>query len=547
MIKRFLLWLWSASKGIRLRLLLDAVLGVFKVAAGLAFIYVSKLLVDLATHSKEVTSHTLMVYGAVLVVLILLEVLASILSTWLSNQTEVMMKNRIRRRLFGHLINAYWEGQDKLHSGDVLNRLEEDVRVVTDTLCNALPSLLTTMVQLLAAFVFLSQMNALLAWSIIFIMPMFLLASKLYIKRMRRLTKDIRSTDSRVQSVLQESLQHRIVIQTMEQSDTIVGKLHQLQSTLYGQTMRRARFALFSRSMVSIGFMAGYMTAFMWSIFELHQGAITFGVMTAFLQLVGQIQRPTVDLTRQIPSFIHATTSIDRLNELENLPAEEKESAKRLNGVAGIKLDHITFRYNGGANDIFTDFSHDFVPGSRTAVLGETGSGKSTMIRLILALLHPQDGKITLYNKEGKILPVDANSRCNLVYVPQGNSLLSGTIRDNLLLGNPEASDEEMYEALHTATADFVKDLPEGLDAHCGEQGAGLSEGQAQRIAIARGLLRPGSILLLDEFSSSLDGGTEHTLIQRLLNARQDKTMIFITHREMIVQYCSNIIKLEKK
>lgn len=544
MIKRCIHWLWSASQGIRLRLLLDSLLGILKVGAGLAFIYVSKILVDLATHDKNATKQTLLMYGIVLVALILFEMLMSIVATWLSNQTEVKMKNHIRRHLFGHLINVRWEGQEKLHSGDVLNRLEEDVRVVTDTLCNALPSLLTTTVQLLAAFFFLYQMNAMLALAVVFIMPLFLLISKLYIKRMRRLTKDIRSTDSRVQSVLQESLQHRVVIQTMEQSDTIVGKLHQLQSTLYGQTMRRTRFTLFSRTMVSFGFMCGYMTAFMWSIFELHQGTITFGVMTAFLQLVAQIQRPTVDLTRQIPSFIHATTSIDRLTELESLPAERKEKSKWIKGIAGIQFRNVRFRYINGERDIFSDFSHLFAPGSRTAVVGETGAGKSTMIRLILSLLHPQEGQIFLFNKEGQTLPVDADSRCNLVYVPQGNSLLSGTIRDNLLLGDPNATDKEMYDALHTAAADFVSTLPDEIDSQCGEQGAGLSEGQAQRIAIARGLLRPGSILLLDEFSASLDEATEHILIQRLLYARSDKTMIFITHREMILQYCNNIIKL---
>lgn len=539
-------WLWSASKGIRLRLLIDAFLGLIRVAAGLMFIYVSKVLVDLATHSHNVSSATLFCYGAVLVALIILELLSNISSSWLSNQTEIKMKNRIRRNLFARLINAYWEGHEKLHSGDILNRLEEDVRVVTDTLCNSLPSLLATGAQLIAAFVFLSRMNLTLALSIICIMPFFLLVSKIYIRRMRRLTKDIRQTDSSVQSVLQESLQHRIVIQTMEQNDTITNRLHRLQSTLYGQTMKRTRFTLFSRSMVSIGFMAGYITAFMWSIIELHNGAITFGVMTAFLQLVGQIQSPTVNLTKQIPAFIHASTSIDRLNELDKIPTEEISRHRMLTGIAGIRLTDISFRYQQGDRDIFAHFSYNFTPGSRTAIVGETGAGKSTMIRLMLSLLHPQQGQIELYNRQGDTITMDAGSRCNLVYVPQGNSLLSGTIRDNLLLGNPEATDKQMLEALHIACADFVSDLPQGLDSHCGEQGAGLSEGQAQRIAIARGLLRPGSILLLDEFSSSLDTDTESTLIQRLLQTQQHKTMIFITHREMILHYCNNVIKLAR-
>ncbi len=544
MIRRCMGWLWSASKGIRLRLFIDSLLGLIRVAAGLTFIYVSKVLVDLATHSHNVSSTTLLGYGALLVALIIIELMSNICSSWLSNQTEIKMKNRIRRNLFAHLINAYWEGHEKLHSGDILNRLEEDVRVVTDTLCHSLPALFTTGAQLIAAFVFLSQMNLTLALSVICIMPFFLLVSKIYIRRMRSLTKDIRNTDSSVQSILQESIQHRIVIQTMEQNDAITNRLSRLQSTLYGQTMKRTRFTLFSRSMVSVGFMAGYITAFMWSIIELHNGAITFGVMTAFLQLVAQIQGPTVELTKQIPGFIHASTSIDRLTELDKIPTEKISRHQMLTGIAGIRLTDISFRYLQGDRDIFSHFSYDFTPGSRTAIVGETGAGKSTMIRLILSLLHPQQGKMELYNNQGHAIAMDAGSRCNLVYVPQGNSLLSGTIRDNLLLGNPEATDKQMFEALHIACADFVSELPDGLDSHCGEQGAGLSEGQAQRIAIARGLLRPGSILLLDEFSSSLDGDTESTLIQRLLHTRQQKTMIFITHREMILQYCNNVIKL---
>ena len=164
----------------------------------------------------------------------------------------------------------------------------------------------------------------------------------------------------------------------------------------------------------------------------------------------------------------------------------------------------------------------------------------------MLSLLRPSQGSLELYNEQGDVLPVSAESRCNLVYIPQGNSLLSGTIRDNLLLGNPDADDSEMIQALHTAAADFVLSLPDKLDSHCGEQGAGLSEGQAQRIAIARGLLRPGSILILDEFSSSLDAETERTLIERLLHSQQQKTMIFVTHRELILQYCNELIRLKK-
>ena len=266
-------------------------------------------------------------------------------------------------------------------------------------------------------------------------------------------------------------------------------------------------------------------------------------MMTAFLQLVGQIQRPLVEMSSQLPSIIHATASIDRLLELEQLPREVPESRILLDGTAGIRLTDITFAYPDSDKDVLHDFTHDFKPGSRTAIVGPTGVGKSTLIRILLSLLKPQSGTLDIYT-DSACCTLNADTRCNLVYVPQGNSLFSGTIRDNLLMGNPDADIEQMHSVLKTAAADFVFGLPDGIDTQCFEAGAGLSEGQAQRIAIARALLRPGSVLLLDEFSSALDAETETTLMERLTKELPNHTMIFITHREKIIDYCTDTLRL---
>jgi ABC-type bacteriocin/lantibiotic exporter with double-glycine peptidase domain len=331
----------------------------------------------------------------------------------------------------------------------------------------------------------------------------------------------------------------------MENEGRMEGRLDDLQDREYDQIKERTRFNIFARTMVSAAFSFGYIAAFLWGVYGISKGSITFGVMTAFLQLVGQVQRPVVNLTRQIPSFVYSTTSVDRLMELEDAPKESAGDPVKLAGAAGIRVEGVAYRYPDGKRMILKDLSYDFPPLSRTAIVGETGSGKSTLIRLMLALLKPVEGRVVLYD-EAQEVPASAATRCNLVYVPQGNTLFSGTIRENLLMGNPEATEEQMKSALETAVADFVFTLPDGLETRCGEGGSGLSEGQAQRIAIARGLLRPGSILLLDEFSSSLDPETERKLMDNLTKKAAGKTMIFITHRERIAQLCERTCRIDR-
>ena len=533
MTRKDIRWLWSASQHIRSRIILSSVVGVLHVCASLLFVWTCKQLVDIAT---RVSHGNLWHYTVLLIATVAAELFFSTWRIWLENRNDIRLKNKLRYRIFSRLMQGRWDGKERFHSGDVLNRLEEDVRVTVDALCSSFPAVWITGFQLLAAFIFLTRLDSRLAWVLLLIMPVFLVTSKFYMKRMRRLTKSIRTTDSHIQAHMQEKLQHKTLIQTFEQEPAMLGKLELLQKGLYAQVRNRISFTLFSRTTVSIGFAAGYLTAFLWGINGLYEGAISFGIMTAFLQLVGLIQRPIVDLSRLIPSFAHAAASVERLTELDDVPTEEQGECLPLEGKVGIKLSDVSFAYPDGEKEVVSNFSFDFKPGSRTAIVGETGVGKSTVIRLMLALLEPQKGAIHIYN-EAQEAAASPLTRCNLVYVPQGNSLLSGTIRDNLLLGNPNATNSELRTALSAAAADFVHNLPDELDTLCGEGGAGLSEGQAQRICIARGLLRPGSILLLDEVSSSLDKETERLLAERLILQAKEKTLIFITHRDAIAAY----------
>ncbi|RNC64565.1 ABC transporter ATP-binding protein [Proteiniphilum sp. X52] len=530
-------------QGIRFRIVLNSLAGILNVCAGLFFVWVSKQLIDIATRSME---GNMTHYIVLLIATMCSQILLSVLKNRLETETDIYFKNKWRHNLFSHLMISAWNGKESFHSGDAVNRIEEDVRVVAEGICKSVPAVIITSFQFLGAFLFLSKLNTRLAWTLIFIMPLFLVLSKVYVKRMRRFTKEIRNLDSQVQSHIQEKLQYKVLIQTLAQNIPVADKLDAIQSILYNRVMKRANFTVFSRMLIMAGFATGYLIAFLWGIKGIYEGAITFGMMTAFLQLVGQIQRPLVELSQYIPSLAHTITSAERLNELDDLTTEVQGEQEMLDGQVGIRLENISFAYPDGKRQIIEHLSYDFTPGSRTAIVGETGVGKSTLIRLMLALLQPREGKVCLYNsmREREATPL---TRCNLIYVPQGNTLLSGTIRDNLLLGNPDATDQELRKVLTTAVADFIYDLPDGLDTLCGERGTGLSEGQAQRLCIARGLLRPGNILLLDEFSSSLDRETERLLMERLISQAEDKTLIFITHREIVAQYCDQTIKLERK
>ena len=514
-------------------------------ACSVGFVFASKKLVDIAVAVLQgsASASGLWVWASVMIGIVLGRIGLNAMKSYLQTRTEINLKNRLRRRLFDVLLHLQSDGGAKYHTGDLLNRMQEDVRVVSTAFSSSIPNLLGTSLQFVAAFVFLMILDARLGLLVIVIVPAGIIAGRYITSRIKGLTLDIRKSDSQVQSHLQESLQHIALLQTMEYTQTSGASLEGLQGELYGNELRRVRFSILSRLFISLAFQAGNTAAFLWGVFGISHGTVTYGMMTAFLQLVAQIQRPLIEMSSQIPTVIHATASIDRIIDLESLPREEIAEPVLLEGTAGIRVSDVTFAYPDSSANVLDGFSHDFRPGSRTAIVGPTGVGKSTLIRLLLSLLKPQAGSIDVYNNIGAA-PVSPATRCNLVYVPQGNSLFSGTIRDNLMMGNPEATEEQMNKALHTAAADFVFELPAGINTQCFEAGGGLSEGQAQRIAIARALLRPGTILLLDEFSSALDAQTETILMERLTSELPDHTMIFITHRDKIIDYCTDILRL---
>ncbi len=534
-------WLWHAWKGNRLQAVLNAVIGLASVGVSLSSVWAVQHAIDVASHVTEGN-----IYWAVALMggLILCDFALNIGSIWVQNILGIKAQNRMQQQMLDRLLRSEWHGKESRHSGDVLNRLEFDVNSVVNFLTQTLPGALSTLALFLGAFIYLCTLDWRLALVITFMIPLFVLVSKVYVRQMRSLTRDVRNQDSKVQSVLQETVQHRMLIKTLESDDAAVNKLEGTQSVLRRKVVKRTIFSVFSNLVMNFGFALGYLVAFLWAAIGMSNGVLTFGQMTAYLQLVNKIQNPARQLTKLVPAFVSVFTAAERLMELEEDPLEEQGDPIVLDAPCGVRLNNISYAYSDAEEDVIHDLSFDFRPGSCTAVLGETGAGKTTIVRMILALLKPQKGSVQLYNDK-ECREMTPRMRANLVYVPQGNTLLSGTIRDNLRLGKLDATDEEMREALHKSCADFVFDLPDGLDTQCAEQGGGLSEGQAQRISIARALLRDRSIILFDEATSALDPETERQLLQNLLK-HNNKTIIFITHRLAVVDYCDQTLKIEK-
>ena len=534
-------WFWHTSRGLRLQSCINAVLGIIHVGLDFAFIAATKLAIDIATGRSQ---SSLNIAAALLIGIMLSQILMGFTRKWVAAILGVRSQNMLQLRLFSHLMQSEWSGIEKHHSGDVLNRLEHDVKDITNVITETIPSVLGLTVRFVGAFFFLYSMDKTLACLLVFVAPVFILLSKLYIKKMRALTREIRNTDSKIQSILQESIQHRIILKTLERCQTMVERLGVSQAMLRKQIRQRTLFSSFSATMLSAGFGGGYLITFLWGVNRLHEGEITYGMMIAFIQLVGQIQGPFRELTRYIPIIVNSITACDRLMELQETPAEPTGDDIRLT-EGGISINDVSYAYDEHRT-IINHLQFNFPIGSITAIQGETGAGKTTLIRLILALMKPQSGSLEIYDAQENRYAISPQTRCNLVYVPQGNTIFSGTIRDNLLLGNPTATESQMLKALQTACAEFA--IERGLDAPCGELGAGLSEGQAQRISIARALLREGSILLLDEATSALDNETEQELLHRLHQwSNGKKTIIFITHRQAVLDYCTQFLTLKRE
>src|SRR5690554_157682 len=533
-MKSALDFLRFASKGVRSRIAMILLIGLAEVAFSLAFVWFSKAIIDIATGDREGRlSH----HAILLVVLIILQILFRLWDIRLRRMTEVRLGNSIRHNIFSRLLYSRWQELSSMHSGDMLTRVIKDTDDVINVLVTALPLAIVAVTQFAGALVILYILDPTLAIILGVAMPALALFSKFYYNRMRKYTLEVKESESMITSLMEESLLNQVVIRTFEQQENELNRLSRLQSKLHGSVHKRTNVSIFANMAMGVTFNGGYITAFLWSVYELANKTVTFGAVTAYLQLVNRIQRPLFDLIRLLPSIVSAKAAIERLIHLTGFSMEDIKNRVLLEGNVTLKVKDLTFSYSKESKPVLSNFSMEVKPGTMVAVMGETGVGKTTLLRLLLALVKPDSGSITI--KDEKMTEeVSERTRSNFVYVPQGGSLFSGTIRENLLMGDSNANDEEIIRVLNIASANFVLELPEGLDTKLGENGAGLSEGQAQRVAIARSLLRPGKILLLDEATSALDTETEQQFLKNLKKEIDNRTVLFITHQVEVAAFC---------
>lgn len=515
-------------------------IGIIHVALSLQIISQSKQAFDIA--SKAIA-------GSLTQCLLLLGVLfvCSIgIEAWtyrLNIRYQLRIRNELSSEIFNRILRAEWLSAQRYHSGDIMSRINTDLGDWVQFAATTVPQFVITFFKLGSAFVFLFLLDRMLALLLALLVPLVLLLSKLYFRKIRRFSLDIKDTFSSVRQFFQESVQHQGLVKALNLRGWFEKGLDDRQSDYAGRIYRHTRLSVFSKFVLSIGFTAGYCLSLAWGLFRMEAGEISFGTMTAFLQLVGMIQGPAAGLMGFVPAFIAAYTATERLHELWRLPMEGEDKAVVVADIERIMLKQVSFGYVPG-KPVLARQTMEFRKGM-TALAGETGCGKTTVIRLILGLITPVQGSVSLSDGRTEHVMTPA-LRCNLAYVPQGGFLFSGTIRDNLRMGNPQATDEEMIKVLKSVSADFVWKNREGLDTLLKENGQGLSGGQVQRLAIARALLSGGQVLLLDEATSALDENTETEIIRSLRENARDRIVILVSHRRSVIEECDFVYRMRK-
>lgn len=528
-------WAWLLTKNSRGELLLYFILELAAIAFSLLFVFWSKKAVDFAVSSSTSDLQKALILS---VCSVLIALFMRSYSGWLNEKTRMKMMISLQNSLVKSQMLSTWKVGKHWHTGDIQVRINNDCHEIVQMVGFSSISFVLTTIRLLASFGFLWLMDPMLAILIVAISPLFLF-SKIYFKKLRKLNKDLKTAESKFGNVVQENLRFRMSIRALGVQYARWQKVENSQNDIFKLKLGLLNFSTVSQGIMKLTINAGFLLTFGWGVYRLHANEISFGTMTAFLQLVGRIQAPILLMMGFVPLFIRFRTAVDRVQELEQVEVEQEIEQEYITEPQNIEINQLSFRYDDKL--VIKDLSAKFITGQPVAIIGSSGKGKTTLIRLLLALIKPDKGEIFI-NTSTEHLVLSNKYRINIAYVPQGDKLFSGSIKENLQLGEQEVSDSKLREVLYLACAEFVYDLPDGLDTIVGESGYGLSEGKAQRIAVARALMRECNIWLFDEVTSALDPDTGEKLIQRLLEAGKNKILVFVTHDMKLAGKCEQTI-----
>ena len=532
-------WLMQYTKPYLGRIILMMIFSLSGTVSSLVMVHLTKKIIDNATEGNEFVA---LIVGYLVLVLGLqaVGVVSSLMSTVLNEKFSF----GIRKQIYEKIINSHWMNVKKYHTGDLMTRLTSDAGNIAGGIIGTIPNIIILGIELVMVFFTLFYYSKLLACFALLVAPVAALVSWWFGKKLKKLQIKVQESESSYRSFLQESLANLLVVKAFANEEYSAKRLTTLRDERFGWVYKQAKLGLASSTSMSVAFQLGYIVAFAYGAMLIAAKTITYGTMSVFLTLVNRVQSPIMGLAQQIPKVVSVLASAGRIMELQNIPLEEKKEITMQTEHVGVDIKGLTFGYTD--ETVLENVSLNVKPGEFVAIIGESGIGKTTLIRLIMSFMSNAQGDVSFYNSNGERITANASTRNFIAYVPQGNTLFSGTVRDNILMGNLNATEEEIYAALKlSAGYDFVMDLPKGLDTVIGERGHGISEGQAQRLAIARAFVRKAPLLILDEATSSLDEATELSVLEGLRALTPKPTCIIITHRKSILKYCDREIKIE--
>lgn len=539
-------WIFSYSARYKGVIAFYLILGIFSTTLGLVSSVASKYLIDIITGHDTGKLWILITVAVGSTVFSL--VFGSILSR-INAKISIDISNDIQADIFDQIVDADWLALNNYTNGDILNRFTGDVGTISGNAISWLPSIVLAIYNFVATFCLILYYDWVMALFAFGTAPLMLIMSRFVIKKQRDYNKKMREMSSEVMTFEVDTFYNFDTIKSFGISKLYSKKLRWWQKKFKDISLKYNMFSIKTNIVMSIMGSIVQFAAFGYCLFRLWTNGITYGTMTLFLQQKSKLSGAFSSVVSIIPGFLNSSVSAHRIREIVQLPREVHipESGKMDEFIKDgftVKMENTDFAYKEGTQVITNS---DFIarPGEIVALVGPSGEGKTTMIRLILGLVRPQSGDVTLCSASGESVPMNTETRHLFAYVPQGNTILTGTIAENMRMVKEDATDEEIIEALKVACAwDFVEKLPNTINSNVGERGRGLSEGQAQRIAIARAILRDAPILLLDEATSALDVTTERTVLRNIVQQHPNKTCIVTTHRPSVLNLCQRVYRV---